>query len=310
MIRKLHKNIAFILSVMVVMSLLAGCGSEPTPLPEATSLPTDTPAPTNTLPPPTPTSIPLAVTVNGEAISLAEFQAEVERARSGGVESGTILASDPVGLEKWVLDQLIDQILLAQSARSSGFALDESQLQERIDALASKLGGQEALDAWMANNDFSLDGFRAAILRAAEAAWMRDKIASSVPDTTEQVHARQILVFNPTDAEQVYAQLEAGTDFETLAFTWDPVTGGDLGWFPRNYLTQPVVEDAVFDLEPGQFTGVIQSEIGYHIVQVIERDPDHPLDPVALRDEQIRTIETWLNQSRNQSDIQIFIPDL
>lgn len=310
MIRKLRKNIAVIVTTLILTTLLVSCGEDTTPLP-ATAIPSNTAAPTPTYTPlpPTPTAVPLAVTVNGEAVTLAEYQSELERARQG-MDPGTILATDSGTLESWVLDQLIDQVLLAQEARSSGFNLDDDQLQERIDVLVVQAGGQESLEAWMANNGFTLEGFRDAIRRAAEAAWMRDQIASSVPDTAEQVHARQILLYNQTDADQVLAQLQNGADFESLAFTYDPVSGGDLGWFPLGYLTQPSVEEAVFLLQPGEYTSVIQSEIGFHIVQVIERDPQHPLDPAARLILQNRTVETWLDQSRDQSDIQIFVPDI
>ena len=71
--------------------------------------------------------------------------------------------------------------------------------------------------------------------------------------------------------------LEAGADFTELAYEYDPLTGGDLGWFPAGYLLQPDVETAAFSLQPGQYSGIIQTSYGYHIVYVIERDSNHPL---------------------------------
>jgi peptidyl-prolyl cis-trans isomerase C len=245
--------------------------------------------------------------VNGEPISLADFQAQVKLAAAGLAETGTNLATqDPADMESSILNGMIDELLLAQAARQAGFTLDEAGLQQRIDRLAEQAGGQQALDTWMANNGFTLEGFRAAILRAAEAAWMRDQIAAEVPETAEQIHARQILLYNQTDAEQALAQLQNGADFEDLAFNYDQVTGGDLGWFPRGYLLQPAVEEAVFQLQPGQYTGVIQTQIGFHIVQVIERDPQHLLDPDARLSLKKEAVQNWLDQHRSQSDIQIF----
>ncbi len=65
----------------------------------------------------------------------------------------------------------------------------------------------------------------------------------------------------------------------TLASEADPVTRGDLGWFPRGYLLQPEVEEAAFSLQPGEVSQVIKSAIGFHLVQVIEKDPARPVDP-------------------------------
>jgi parvulin-like peptidyl-prolyl isomerase len=311
---KMHKNIAMVLAFVL---LLAACGKDSTPLPATLpvtlTLSTGTSvASTNTpLPPsPSPSPVPLAASVNGEPITIADFQTQMTLALAGLAETGTNLATEETAdTETRVINRLIDELLLAQSARQAGFTLDEAGLQQRIDKLAEQAGGQQALDTWMANNGFSLEGFRAAILRAAEAAWMRDQIAGEVLETAEQIHARQILLYNQTEAEQVLAQLQNGADFEELAFGYDPVTGGDLGWFPRGYLLQSAVEEAVFLLQPGQVTGVIQTQIGFHIVQVIERDPQHLLDPDARLTLKKEAVQLWLDERRSQSDIQIFGPE-
>ena len=54
--------------------------------------------------------------------------------------------------------------------------------------------------------------------RAAEAAWMRDKIIATVPSTAEQVHVQQILLYNQDTAVSFFNQLNGGADFNELAF--------------------------------------------------------------------------------------------
>jgi hypothetical protein len=66
------------------------------------------PTPTNV--PPSATPQPLAARVNGEEITLEQYQAELARYQ---VEVGTELATED---QQKVLDDLIDQILLAQGA--------------------------------------------------------------------------------------------------------------------------------------------------------------------------------------------------
>lgn len=306
------KKFALTALVLILAGLLAGCGGDSTPALSSPGpvetvpvgpVPSDTAAATV---PPTATAVPMAALVNGEAITQAEFQAQVDLAKAAGTNLAT---EETAALEQRVLSGLVDELLLAQAARQGGYTLDAAALQQRIDMLTEQAGGQQALDAWMAKNGFSLEGFRAAVQRAAEAAWMRDQIAAGVPAAAEQVHARQILLYNQLEAEQVLAQLQNGADFETIAFGYHPVTGGDLGWFPRGYLLQPAVEAAVFALEAGQYTPIIQTEIGFHIVQVIERDPQHPLVPGARLALQTLAVEDWLNQRRNESDVQIFAPE-
>lgn len=264
-----------------------------------------TPAPTETLPPPTKTPVPLAAAVNGEAITLGEFNVELERYKAAQVVLGTFISDEEA--RRIVLEDLVSQVLLAQGAAEAGFRVDDSALQARIEALAAQVGGVDLLRAWMQAQGYSEDGFRAALRRAIAAAWMRDKIISSVPHIAQQVHVRQILLYNEDVAQNYYRQLQAGADFEELAIRVDPVTRGDIGWFPRNYLPSKEVEEAAFSLEVGAMSQIVQSEAGYHILKVLEAQVDRPLSPDALLALQNRALNNWLAERRQQSTITIDI---
>jgi peptidyl-prolyl cis-trans isomerase C len=132
---------------------------------------------------------------------------------------------------------------------------------------------------------------------------MRDKIAATVPSTAEQVHVRQILLYNEDVAKTYYAQLQAGTDFDELAAQVDPVTRGDLGWFPRGYLPEQSIEAAAFALEPGQMSAILPSEVGFHILKLLAREADRPLAPDALRTLQSRVVAEWVANRRQASTI-------
>jgi peptidyl-prolyl cis-trans isomerase C len=284
----------YILVQMVMVSALgiSACAS----LPGTAATPTLAP-PTLTPVPPTPTPPPLAAVVNDEWITLDEFDAELDRylTAESAVESSETAAT--------VLDDLIAQTLLAQAARGDGFEITEADLESRIEALASVIGGADALESWRSEHGYTDESFKSALKRAAEAAWMRDKIIAAVPGTAEQVHARQILLYNEETARQVANQLSAGADFEELAALYDPNAGGELGWFPRAYLLEPALEQAAFSLEPGQYSDVIETEVGYHILLVVERDPQHQLSPDAYLVMQEKALQDWLEQRRAESDI-------
>jgi peptidyl-prolyl cis-trans isomerase C len=205
--------------------------------------------------------------------------------------------------EQVVLDDMIAQVLLSQAARAGGFEITEADLQSRLDALASDVGGVDALVAWQSEHGYTADSFQSALKRAIEAAWMRDKIITAVPGTADQVHARQILLYNEDTARKVADQLQAGADFDELAVLYDPTTGGELGWFPRGYLLEPDLEEAAFSLEPGQHSDVIVSEVGYHILLIVERDTQHPLSPDAYLVMQEKALGDWLAQKRAESEI-------
>jgi peptidyl-prolyl cis-trans isomerase C len=207
-----------------------------------------------------------------------------------------------------VLNELIDQTLLAQAAVQNGFIVDDNLMQTKITALENQLGGPEALQDWISTHGYSSDEFHQALKRSVSAAWMRDEIISSITETADEVHVKQILLRSAGEAYEVYAQLQSGTNFEALAEDYDPLTKGELGWFPRGYLGEPSIDEAAFALQPGQYSSVIETDIGYHILYLIERDANHTLEPDARQVLQINALEVWLNERRQQSEIEILLP--
>jgi peptidyl-prolyl cis-trans isomerase C len=76
-------------------------------------------------------------------------------------------------------------------------------------------------------------------------------------------------------AEDILKRARAGEDFAALAkeFSTDPGSkneGGELGWFGRGQMVKPF-EDAAFSLQPGQISDIVESDFGFHIIQVEER---------------------------------------
>jgi parvulin-like peptidyl-prolyl isomerase len=197
------------------------------------------------------------------------------------------------------LEALIDEALLVQAARKEGFFLDDASVEERLSKLANDVGGAEALLKWMTDNGYSTDSFRSALAQAMAAAWMRDKIAVSVPETAEQVHVQQILLPNSVQANQIMVEIRFGTSFATLAVRQDPVNAGDLGWIPRGYLAEAAIEAAAFSLSAGEISEIIETSLGFHILQVIEVNANQPLAPDARLVLQKRAIQDWLQQQRD-----------
>ena len=247
----------------------------------------------------------MALTVNGEGITLVEFDADVARYIAAQSALGNTV--DPFAATSVVIDDLVAQLLLAQAARAQGFTLDDAALQARVDSLAEQLGGADALEAWQTSQGYSDATFLSALKRAAESTYMRDKIISSVPETAEQIHLQQILLYNEDTARNFLAQLDGGADFDELAFDADPVTRGDLGWVPRGYLLEPTIEDAAFDLAVGEHSDVISTDVGFHILRILERDPARPLSPDAMLALQERTLIAWIDEQRQQATI-VLVP--
>lgn len=76
-------------------------------------------------------------------------------------------------------------------------------------------------------------------------------------------------------AGQLKARLENGESFEALAkeYTDDPSgrdSGGDLGWFVWGQMVGPF-QEAAFALNPGEVSGVVETDFGYHIIKLEEK---------------------------------------
>jgi peptidyl-prolyl cis-trans isomerase SurA len=111
------------------------------------------------------------------------------------------------------------------------------------------------------------------------------------PAPGQQGHSQNSKAQNPADAQKkiqmIMNRLDSGDDFGTLAmnFSEDPETasnGGDLGFTPQSSLgnTDPATRDAVMNLKPGQYSGVIpvvnpsnKQLVGYRIVRLIAKEP-------------------------------------
>ncbi len=285
-------------TIILVFSISTGCS----PKDKTTPLAVPSPGQVNVTSAditPTITTEPLAATINGEGILMADFQAELARYK--------LALPDQPSPEKVVLEEMISLKLLEQGSVEENYIVTDEAVQLKLDDLTNQMGGTEQLNSWLETNGYTLDQIKKSLGQAIASAWMRDQITSSVPTTADQVHVQQILLLADGNAQSVLQQIRSGADFATLAEQYDPITRGDLGWFPRGYLVQPKVEDVAFSLQPGGVSDVIQTDAGYHIILVIERDAQHPLTPDAYSTLQHAALKEWIQNRQEASQIETYI---
>ncbi|NOZ49776.1 MAG: hypothetical protein GXP37_06960 [Chloroflexi bacterium] len=105
-------------------------------------------------------------------------------------------------------------------------------------------------------------------------------------------------------------RIEAGESFADVAkeLSDDPVSaekGGDLGWFAADNTRLPAeVVTAAFSLEPGQLSDPIKTNAGYYLIQVEEKDPQHPVDENELKSRRQQAFDDWLKAQTEAADIQ------
>ncbi len=154
---------------------------------------------------------------------------------------------------------------------------------------------------------------------------VRDKLneelaAGITPPEQDLVWARHILVQPDETAEDQEAaqeeaqataqdlldQINEGTaEFGDLAAEYNPdstsATGGDLGWFSRGQMVAPF-EEAAFSAEVGDVVGPVETQFGYHLIQILGKD--NRIDQNAYDNLVNTTLIELLNQYKEGAEIE------
>ncbi|HSD83175.1 MAG TPA: peptidylprolyl isomerase [Anaerolineae bacterium] len=306
-----EKGLRWLMAVVVTMLVATACSSNSTKkpnVPTATAGAGQPQAAPATAAPQGPAAI-----VNGQEISMADYTREVEKRRAGLVQRGVNL-NTPEGQaqleqeKQMVLDNMIDDLLVIQDAAKQGITVSDAELDTELQKGISGAGGQAKFEEQLKREGQTLEEARQTLRTQLVYLKMRDRVVGGL-QTAEQVHARQILVDSAATAQALLAQIQAGADFAQIAQqsskdTLTRANGGDMGWFARGVLPAKEVEDAAFALQPTEISNVVQSAFGYHIVQVLERDPARKLEGEQFVTVQQQAMENWLNGLRAQAKVQ------
>lgn len=253
-----------------------------------------------------PATLPAVVAdVNGLKITNEELKRAASAAQSKAARSGQRFALTP-GFYKQVLDELVTDRVLQQDAKAAGFTASAPEIDAQLAMIKSRLPSEDAYKQVLQANNVSEERFRESLGKGIVVQkYVRERLVPAVKVSDEdvqkfydgnkpqfavpeQVHVRHILAkvepgAAPADkakakekAQDLLKKAQGGEDFAQLASqnSDDPVSkarGGDIGYVSRGK-TPPDFEKAVFALtKPGELSGIVESQFGYHILQLIER---------------------------------------
>ncbi|MCD6319377.1 MAG: peptidylprolyl isomerase [Candidatus Desulfofervidaceae bacterium] len=278
--------------------------------------------------------------VNDEVITLSELK-EVARQL-------THLSDPPPEVERKVLEELINTRLAAQQARRLGIEVKDEEVEKAVqDILKQNRITLEQLKADLAKGGLSYEEYKN---------WLKEQIIKSklislevqgkVTVTEDEMmryykehqnqykgytefHLCHILLSLPETPEEeekikqiqteILRQLQSGVSFSVLAqeYSQAPTAkeGGDLGWIKEKDLA-PEIKMALAKLKPGEFSPWLKTEVGYQLVQLVEKRQvlDKPfaevkkdIYQVLYRQKVEERYKRWLEQLRKKAYVKVLL---
>ena len=246
-----------------------------------------------------------------------------------------------------VVPQLLTQDLALSYAEENDITVSDEEVQEEIDTTKQAVA-QQAQDAGQEGDPeqlfqdalkqfgFTEESFREEVRTGLTVQKVQDEVAGGADPTEEEVRAyydenkeasftnpeqrclRHIL-FNKDQedlANDVKGEIEGGGDFAALAreHSQDPSNkeqGGDLGCVPEGQFV-PEFDEAAFGAEEGELLGPVETEFGFHLIEVTEIRPEGetPFEEVAPDiEEQLKSEQqagefgTWVQDELEERNV-------
>jgi len=292
----------------------------------------------------------IVAVVNDEVITLSElngtfdpYRAKLEAAYEGQARDKALAEA-----RETLLNRMIDALLMQQESRKTGIVVREEEVAGAIkDLLARSNLSQEDFRKGLAKEGTTLEAYRKEIRdQLMRIKLIRRDIKSRVAVTDEEigeyyrkhredyegkesVRIKQILFPLPkeedqavreklrADAGEIHRRLMNGEPFDQLSAKYSEgpaaATGGDIGYIERRMII-PEVEEVAFKLPLQQISGVIESSVGFHIVQVIDlrgagikgiESVREEIREKIDREKLEKKFEEWLEALRKKSNIGI-----
>ncbi len=189
------------------------------------------------------------------------------------------------------LDQLITRRLIVQEGKEAGIIVSEEALDAEIQSIVDESfqGSVEAFRSALEYYGISEESFREdAYLNMLVRQLALEQINPTDEDVrayfeehrylfdqAEEVEARHILVESEELVKELAAMLAGGDDFVALAAVYsmdqsNKNSGGYLGFFGRGMMVEEF-EEAAFALEVGEISKPVQTNFGFHLIELLDR---------------------------------------
>jgi peptidyl-prolyl cis-trans isomerase C len=288
---------------------------------------------------PVPATLPdIVARVNGDPVSKMEFENAI---RSLEAQAGQGVPYDKRNeVYRQVLDQLVGYKLLIQESKARKLVVADAEIDSQIAQMRKQFPDEDAFTKALAEQQLDVNKLRENVRsQMLVSRFMEMEIGPSIQVTDadiqafydqnkaqfnqpETMRASHILIRFPENADEaaksqartradaVLTKLKAGGNFAALAkeFSQDAASaanGGDLGFFAKAQMP-PAFGDVAFTLKPGQMSGLVESQVGYHIIKAAE----HRAARVVPLTEASAEIRQFLTQQQQQEKAEAYVNTL
>ncbi|MFC1663290.1 peptidylprolyl isomerase [Patescibacteria group bacterium] len=215
-------------------------------------------------------------------------------------------------ISELVLNRLIRDWYTKQEAMARDIEVSDKMVDDEFDELTAQSGETEDINSTLQQYyNWDEATFKKKVITPFIYRSEIEKLLINDPD--ESAEAREL-------AEDLLTQLkEEDANFEDLAseFSADAASaaeGGDLGYFGRGVMVEEF-EKAVFALEPGEISDVVQTEFGFHIIK-LEDKRETEVDDEGTKVEEIRArhililavdVDSWLTDIIKDKNISVYV---
>lgn len=214
-------------------------------------------------------------------------------------EVGDITKNDLYEEMKTSIGEQAVQILLIEKVLNEKYEVTDEEVQTEVDSSKEELG--ENYEQFLAQNNQTEESYEKVIrLNLLQEKALTDGVEVTDEEIQAQyerqgteLNARHILVADEETANKVKEELDAGGDFAELAeeYSTDPgsaANGGSLDWFGTGAMV-PEFEEAAYALEVDEISASVQSQHGFHIIQVMDTRKVEDQPALEGQEEEIRS---------------------
>ncbi len=296
------------------LSILAGCTSQPmVDLPPAGVPPEKT-----------------VVTVNGEPLSLEEFDNEF---RLMSIHYSAVTEGDMRTIKRRLFEQVINRRLLVQEARKIGLKMTQEEVDEtfrdalkdvpedfltilKVQGVGEQAWKRKLLQERLARKLVDLEVNNRVKVTPEE---VEDYYWSHLNDywKSEGVRVRHLVVKKKTDLQKALDGLKKGEDFSRIASTFslgpEKSSGGDWGFMALDRISSDY-RKAFSSLKPGEVSKPVRDEFGYHLFQLVEwrarrmqsfAEVRSEISDSLLKEEQDLRFDQWMSDLKKKATIRV-----